>query len=236
MRKEVAEAHLATGKYASMSAFLDLRLYSDGDLVLEGQALGPSMDGIGIDDVEFFTSVGPKHLSRLVVALVVDYFNTIADMNHMGSGRHQCEKTPARPDRAMCRQVAHRRAQCQGETLADRSRQTPDTQACLRDGPHRVRTGPVPQRRRLSSLAGPEGHPLGVLLLLNAYILETMRPLTDRTVFVRDSDAIPADVRARGQGRRRSLSTGWPADRSPVGTGWPTTRGALVAAACGTAV
>ena len=64
-----------------MSAFLDLRLYSDGDPVLEGQALGLSMDDIGVDDVEFFTSVGPKHLPRLIVALVVDYFNTIADMN-----------------------------------------------------------------------------------------------------------------------------------------------------------
>ena len=82
MRREIAEAHLSAGKSASMSAFLDLRLYSDGDLVLEGQALGSGMDDMfGFGDVEFFTSVGPKDLPRLVGALVVDHFNTIADMN-----------------------------------------------------------------------------------------------------------------------------------------------------------
>jgi len=82
MRKVITEAHMRAGRSGSTSAFLDLRLYSDGDLVLEGQVIGPSPDSdSGIDDVEFFTTIGPKDLPRLVVALVVDYFNTVADMN-----------------------------------------------------------------------------------------------------------------------------------------------------------
>jgi hypothetical protein len=80
IRKEITEARMRAGRFGSASALLDLRLYSDGDLVLEGQIIYPSPDG-GIDDSEFFTSVGRKDLPRLIVALVVDYFNTVDKMN-----------------------------------------------------------------------------------------------------------------------------------------------------------
>jgi len=75
VRKEIAETHLAGRR------MMHLHLYSNGDLVLETQVIYASLDSDGgYDDAEFFMTIGPKDLPRLVAALVTDYFSTVADM------------------------------------------------------------------------------------------------------------------------------------------------------------